>query len=946
MKHYLLKTKCALLVMLAMVGIQVSAQETVTVGANAVPVANVQTVESTDGPGVTYSGKTATFSVEAVCEALGIASISEATEYIVNPTTWECVENTSDGWRNGAGDLCGWGDITEETRGYCVKINEPESGLVDYLGAHHNGVWNLGDVFTAYWGFVANNKASLVKVVVSIEEPSVVLEGQKITIADTQYVEVSDTAGVQYAGLTATFDVAKVCEALGIESIADAQQYILNLTTMEAVENKTDGWRNGDGDALDWGAITEQTRGYCVKISDPASGVIDYLGAHGNGVWNADEWFVGSWVFVANGKAYIVEVDVHFASSSAVPDMELPDPERQVANLQIVGNTSVTLERYFSQGFETSPVTVNASDMAAALGVDKEGLAGVFSKMIYIDQYSEGTKTGVMALLTATDGWTRRVLTADGDETNEDCGATYGADDEIFVQKMAYNAETDEVSFVVGQMPGKMAEGDERFINLHVVYGNKAYVIKLNVKFVVPPFNGLEDMNKVGDETITVNMEAATDYTPVTFTLDLDNIASLLGAENTTDVQMQGLTDQGGLSDEHTANNGGWWFDANGAVHNYSGGAFFIEPAASNTWTVFHIGQMPNTNEGGEEYSAKLYLTFGENYYEVIVNLHITEKTQVDSDALQVVASRGITINHTLDTGYGWSEGVLIPNNVLEETIGSTDVVLYALAMESTEDTPVYTKDYSCDPKPGFWVLSDGRATTWGNSSVWGMSIVQQNSADGVVFNCIQYPGLTSVGDTYQGKFYLANAANNKMLEVVVNYNIVESVESVEVIDEEEVVLAVSDDEFKQEVSLDEVVAKLGFETIDEMMSTACMRALNDAGVYASATEPSNGVLVDDNGYAADEANVGIYFDGNKLCTYVNDSAPENWTAKTDICLELNGKRYIYHLILVSADRYEETVAIQGVQSERPAQLFDLQGRAVKSAQKGIYILSGKKILK
>lgn len=948
MKNFFLKAKCVLLVMLAMMGIHAQAQDAVTVEGKAVPVANVQAVEVTDAPGVTYSGKTAEFSVAAVCEALGIESIKDAAEYIVNPTTWECVENTSDGWRNGAGDLCGWGDITEETRGYCVKIQEPESGLVDYLGAHHNGVWNLGDVFTAYWGFVANNKASLVKVVVSIEEPSVVLEGQKITIADTQYVEVSDTAGVQYAGLTATFDVAKVCEALGIESIADAQQYILNLTTMEAVENKTDGWRNGDGDALDWGAITEQTRGYCVKISDPASGVIDYLGAHGNGVWNADEQFVGSWVFVANGKAYIVEVDVHFASSSDLPVIVLPEPETTIANLQLVGNASVSLERYYTQGYETSDVAVKASDIAAAFGLTKEELAGSFSKMIYVDQYSEGTNMGVLGLLTLTDGWLRTYINKDTDEmTDEVIGGSYSDACSFYIHDMAYNHETDEVTFTLGQYPGVLSAGDVRFVNLYVVYGDKAYVIKCTVNFSEPPYNGLDAMTKVGSETITLTMEPKTDYSYTSFTLNLENIAELLGAENTADIQMQGLTEQGGLSNDHTANNGGWWLDAAGTVKVYPG-SFFIEPAANNTWTEFHVGQMPNTNEGGEEYTAKLYLTYMSNYYEVVVNLKITEKQEiVDPDELHVVATRTITINQTQNNDYAWSEGVVVPYEVIEEAIGTTDVHLYALALESTEEDPVYTDAYSCDPKPGFWCLSDGRATTWGNSSVWGMSIVRQNSADGVVFNCIQYPGLTATGETYNGSYFLANPEDGSMLQVNVIYKIVNQVVTSEVIGEQNLVVKVSDDECHASVALAEIAELLGYESVGELLGAECLRAKNSDGVYDELHQPSNGITVDEEGYVAEDEAVGLYFDEGMLYTYCNaDEAPANWKANVELSFEKDGKSYLLHLMLVSADIYDEYVGIKRLGSDAQTVCYDLQGRKAVGAQKGIYIQNGVKIVK
>lgn len=813
MKHFTLKMKSLLCMLLAFAGLQVHAQESITVAGNAVPVVSVLTVNAEDAAEGAYSGKTAEFSVAAVTEALGIESIAAATEYVVNPTTWEAVENTTDGWRNGAGDLCGWGDITEETRGYCVKIQEPESGMIDYLGAHHNGVWNEGETFTAYWGFVANDKAALVKVVV----------------------------------------------------------------TFGAAEETPD---------------------------------------------EPDE-----------------------------PAVELPEAETTIANLQIVGTATVSNERYYTQGYETSDLALVIPNMAEALGVDKATLAQAFSQMVYVDQFSEGTNAGVLNLLTVTDGWLRTYIDSETDEiTGEMIGAMYGADDDVYVQQMAYNAENDSVTFVMGQMPGGLELGDARFVNLYVVYGNKAFIIKYSVNFVEPPFNGLEDMNKVGEQTIAISQQPTNDYSFVTFSIDLEAIAALLGAENSADIQMQALGANGGLSNDHTANNGGWWLTSEGIVTNWgSNSAFFVEPSANNTWTEFHAGQFPDASAGGDTFTGKFYLTYGQNYYELTVNYTIEEKQDViDPDELHVVAQRNITIAQELNDAYAWSEGTGIPYEYLVETIGTAAPHLYALSQESTDENPVFIDEYTCDPKPGFWLTADGKQSTWGASSPWGISIAVEAADESLIFNCIQFPGQTTIGDTYTGSFYLANPENGAMLQVNLIYNIVENVSAFETVGEETLVLKVSnDDECHQAIALEEIAAKMGFETEDDLLNSLCLSGVNAMGVYVDPVEPSNGMLLTQDGYIDMEAGtVGIYFDGGTIYSYCNEEVPAEWKANVELCFQLEGKRYILHITLVGADIYDDYVGVRSVSTTAAKTIYDLQGRQVKIAQKGIYIVNGQKVIK
>lgn len=793
-------------------------------------------------------------------------------------------------------------------------------------------------------------------------QESITVGEVSVSVVNVQTVNVTDNAEETYAGLTAEFDVQAVVTALGIDSIAQAAEYIVNVTTNEAVENITDGWRNGAGDAAGWGDITEDSRGYCVKISDPASGMVDYLGAHHNGVWNQGETFTALWAFVANEKAALVKVVVTFAEPKEPepdpdPDVELPEAETDLTKVEVVGRFEGKIERYFSQGYETTDCAYVISDMAEKLGIGAQDLSSAIARMTYVDKFLDGTYAGQLQLLTVTDGWMRHALNEDEEESDQLCAAQYSGDCEVYIQQMAYADSTSTVSFVLGQMPGKMELGQVRYADLYVVYGSKAYVIRQTVNFVAPPYNGIEDMIKVAEtEVIKLSQQPTNDYSAISFTLELDSIAAMLGCDP-ADVQMQGLTEEGGLSIDHTANNGGWWFNAEGVVRGWGeGAAFFIEPTANNVWSEFHIGQFPDAAQGGEEYVAKLYLTYQGKYYEVEVHFTISEKEDIiDPDMLEVVATRSITIEQELNGAYAWSEGVMISNEDLTAAIETTTPHLYAEALDGDDPedpTTFYTDEYSCDPKPGFWMTKEGKRTTWSsggdNPSPWGISIANESLADGIVFNCIQFPGLTAVGDTYQGAFYLANEETGKMLQVNVTYNIVSNIVPVELVGEKDIVMMIGDDEFAcPNLDMQQIADSLGYESLEEFADAECMRAMNENGVYGNAVQPKNGLLFGQEGYESEEGLVGIYVNEELLSTYDNADIADSTSIKIDICFENEGKRYVFHVTLLSKDLYKEYTAIQGVQNGvATIKWYDLQGRQVKTAAKGILISKDKKVVK
>lgn len=251
-----------------------------------------------------YAADVVDVDLAAICEKLGVASISEATVWGVNATTLEYVADAMteyDGWRNAEGDFTEWGNNHQ----VCYKYIADGAFQLCTEGGNEPAV---GTEYTAYWAFSTASDTVVLKTNITfVAAPKVEME-----IVKTITVNHYEKPNTSYSGNTATFDVNEVTEALGITSITEAEQYIMNVTDGSLVKNNTDGWRGANGDALGWG----NPGGVCVKINDPASGIIDYIGCYDN-AWNEGDSFVAKWAFVYEGKAVVIEVVIDFNTEMA-----------------------------------------------------------------------------------------------------------------------------------------------------------------------------------------------------------------------------------------------------------------------------------------------------------------------------------------------------------------------------------------------------------------------------------------------------------------------------------------------------------------------------------------------------------------------------------------------------------------------------------------------------
>ena len=703
-------------------------------------------------------------------------------------------------------------------------------------------------------------------------------------------------------------------------------------------------------------------------------------------------WYVGnSWnVTKDEYVVYVGQMPNHFTASDTVSTKvalyyggkqatfdvtlrvyvpTLPEVQPLISKLNIVGSQEITHEMYPRSDYDADAVKVSMKGVPELLGLSQSDFASLASSMAYQPKLdlTYGMMSDSIVKIKTNDGWVRRALDASGD-TLAACGnAPYDKADVFYVQNPTYAAADTTLAVNIGQYPGSLKVGNKVYSDVYLVYGDKAYRVRYNINIIEAPYHGLDDMTAVGDTLIELSQVPTTDYSTVKFTLNTNTIAAALGT-TASGLSLQAIDANGSLSSNATANNGGYWLTKNGTIVSYgASAAFFIEPDAANNYSAMHAGQYPNALAAGDTARTVLYLVKDSSkYYSVHVNFYIIKGSEVDQNKFESVATRNLIIQQLLDNSYNFSDanntGTTASVNISEvnDLIGTTEPVLYALEQDSLVATgkPVYTKSYTCTPNPGFWVTADGHRGTWGaKSCVWG--IVYASDGTKGTFRCIQFPGNTKVGDSYNGQYFLVNEETGKMLTVNVNFQIVQTLAQISEVGNMSVKLPVSFEDATVKVGLKTVANALGYGSVDELLTSGTFRGLKQDGTYTDAVDPvGNGITFDNNGYAQTEGgNIGINFaadgDSADIITYCNAEIAETFNIPATVCFDKTGtdgavKRYVISLTFMDPAAYQAIITgIDTIKAETIAngKIYDLNGRRVIRPVKGVYIMNGKKFV-
>ncbi|MBR2235961.1 MAG: hypothetical protein IJ892_13015 [Prevotella sp.] len=130
---------------------------------------------------------------------------------------------------------------------------------------------------------------------------------------------------------------------------------------------------------------------------------------------------------------------------------------------------------------------------------------------------------------------------------------------------------------------------------------------------------------------------------------------------------------------------------------------------------------------------------------------------------------------------------------------------------------------------------------------------------------------------------------------------------------------------------------------------------INDQDEFSTAQQAAAGIFVDENGYLVEDGPVCVTADSdskdNKVNYLIDNFSGESFDGKSidsKFLFTYADWNYRFNVSLIPAAKYEEMMA--GVSSLKVAQpenvIYDLQGRRVKDAVKGLYIVNGKKVVK
>ena len=758
-------------------------------------------------------------------------------------------------------------------------------------------------------------------------------------------------------------DAATLAEAVTAYIGAETPDPILLYTVVDgadlpwaaATEAENHGfWMDAVGTPVGWG---DNARFYASPRVDAESDVFAFYCGQMPEKMQAGDVAKATLKLKFNGKEASFELTLNVI---AKPDFNVPEPMLLEKQLTIVGEQEKVVEQFPRGGYDSDPVQVNIGEAMQLLGIDnKAGMAENVGKVIYTTQYNSGDVEagGGMKKDSLTNAptagghgfWYRPVMNAAGEYDGEVSAAGWGDADRFFLENFTYDAESDMLNANLGQYPGSCKENETYFANVYIIYGEKAYRIKYTLKLEEKEAgSGMDSYTKVGEGAATVEQSPTDDYSTSQVNIDVETIAAALGCEVSA-LGVYVLDDKDNFGGS-TANNGGWWLsEAGTAVAWGAGSVFFIEPPTANDWSVVNVGQYPNSLHVGDEVSATLNFVNGTNYYPFTITLKIVN-AQTQEQNFESVATRNFVLQSLLDNAYTPMDLVTIATDDIEAAIGTATPVFYGLAPDTlaAQTGEVYSKKWSCEPKPGFWLAKDGRVSKWGGESPVGICWV-----DNSILRFFQYPNANSVGETFTTQLFLVNEETNKMMTLNVSLSFVESLEQKEVVGSEDLVLPVTVDGKDIEIDLAKAATALEV-TVDDLLNANnyYLRGMKN-GVYGDPQNTVNGLA-----FATDGSYDGygsIYFsiekDGGKVVVKIgsNDEVAADYSADGQFCFEVADKQYVYYVKFVSESKYEEMlngIADVLCSASGAQRYYDLQGREVKTLKRGLYIVNGKKVIK
>ena len=285
-----------------------------------------KTIDVERETGMGYTAQKVEVDLAEAKEFLGVDELTTSMLRIVNPDGTQISDYaTYDGWFATDGTATVWNTLNGGVAGVCVKFFQALDGgqfdICDMSGADV-----VDATYRFKWALVNGETEVVYTINVKFVEPV----KKSFDIVKTIEITHEEKAAIAYneEEPAPTFDVAEVCEALGVDALdaEGVETYIVNVTDGSFVANSTDGWRDANGDACQW---SKAENGFCLKLDDPTSGEFNYTGAH-DANFVAGDTYVAKWGITYDGKAVVLEVTVKFVTVVGINSVDADQNEAKV----------------------------------------------------------------------------------------------------------------------------------------------------------------------------------------------------------------------------------------------------------------------------------------------------------------------------------------------------------------------------------------------------------------------------------------------------------------------------------------------------------------------------------------------------------------------------------------------------------------------------------------
>ena len=781
--------------------------------------------------------------------------------------------------------------------------------------------------------------------------------------------KVEQTPRSDWGFVPATFAINEVAEALGTDGatlLAALDSWMAEGSTdpnmfFYAAPSAPDTWSDGyttGGEKGFWIGEDAEIIGYpdgayyCNPVWDSEAGTFSInIGmmpdALKYGVYQKELKFALQY----GGKTATFTIDFTVTGAEQV---DIPEPAAlKEADLNVVGEAEVTVEQYPRGDYTADPVEIAVPDILEKLGISGSVLANYLGELLYCTEFDTenvNKRDSVTNKSTAgAPGFWVTDIRVDGEATGECSAASYGGGCFFYMEAFAYDAENGVITCNLGQYPGNLKGLEKFFVNLYIIYGDKAYRLRVNFNCLYDEDAiTLEDCTKVGEESITVETIPGGYNDTKVLRPDMEAIAAALGCE-VADIKMAALQSDIDFGNS-TANVGGFWFNIDGYVCSWGESAmYFVEPYTEGDYSEMKLGQYPDHMHVGDESTFSLYFMAGLNYYQYTVNLRIVEPAVIDG-AFESIAQRSIIFNQQ-PSGYEWTEGIEIPVDFITETLGTADYVVYGMALldeegKEPEGNAKYVKNYTITEAPGFWLDPDGRSTAWANSnSRFGISA---GGATKGMFTMMQYPDRCQAGETYKTKLFFVNEATAKMVTFNFTYNIVDEVIAFEKVGSEDITLPVSMNEVKAVISLKAAADSLGV-SVDQLLEGEYLCGMMESGLYTEGMLSEDGLAFNKDGFF-DQVTPVVSFNITKegddvvVTAWSEEQIAEDFRLSTQFCYQIDNRQYVFNVKFVSAEAYDTGIDnVASTADKADGKIYDLSGREVRKPARGLYIVNGQK---